>query len=63
MRVVYWITRNEATRLKICRRFDISESMNVNRESGFRRALTAEEWTLLQECAAYGYLEIRQKSK
>lgn len=57
--VIYWRTRDEESRRKICSRFGINHGMTVNRET--RADIREEDVELFRETARRGYFEIRFK--
>lgn len=59
--VIYWRTRDEESRIRICRRFGIQLGMTVNRET--RADIRDEDAELFRETARRGYFEIRFKRK
>ena len=57
--VIYWRTRDEEARRKICLRFGIPPGMTVNRET--RADIRDEDVEMFRETARRGYFEIRFK--
>lgn len=57
--VIFWRTRDEEARSRICLRFGIPPGMTVNRET--RADIRDEDVEMFRETARRGYFEIRIK--
>lgn len=59
--VIYWLTKDQPTRWKICRRFGIYYEVTVNGET--RAEIRDEDMELLREVERRGFLRIRNKKQ